>query len=83
MKGYSKAEWEFMGRHIEERLRSQNPEDGASAYDVLHSLKKCNHLLGKRVYSRPEILGIARDLGFVVGPREGSKYGHIWRRATA
>lgn len=72
-----------MGRHIEERLGSQNPEDDASAYDVLHSLKKSNLILGKRVYSRPEILGIARHLGFVYWPSRRIQVWPYLRRATA
>lgn len=84
MKGYTAAEWKFLRRHIQEQLRRQKPGAGASDFQVLLSLKRTNRLLGVKVWSRPEMLAIARHLEFGVGPGEGAKYGHIfWPQGRA
>lgn len=77
-KGYSDAEWQFMRRLIEGRLSEHKPEDGAADHELIHSLKRSNLPLFKRVFTRPEMVNIARHLGFFIGTREGSKYGHIF-----
>lgn len=77
-KGYSEAEWQFMRHLIEGRLSEHTPEDGAADQEVIIALRRSNLPLWKRVYTRPEMIRVARHLGFVIGAGEGSKYGHIF-----
>ena len=77
-KGYRDFEWQFMRRVIEGRLNEHKPEDGAADHEVILALRRSDLSLWKRVYTRPEMVRVARHLGFVIGAREGSKYGHIF-----